>query len=135
MYQAVFLDTYIDESAEVGDIPHDARQLHAYAQIIDCAHVLIELEHLDRPARVTPRLLQLLQDILQGRHSDGGREVAFRLYLPAQFLVGNQFGHAASQILCHLLHDVVTFGMYRRVVQRIPGIRYAQEAGTLLKSF
>ena len=134
MYQAVFLDTYIDESAEVGDIPHDARQFHAYAQIIDCTHVLIELEHLDRSARVTPRLLQLLQDILQGRHSDGGREVAFRLYLPAQFFVGNQFGHAASQVLCHLLHDVVAFGMHRRVVQRIPGIRYAQEAGTLLKS-
>ena len=49
-----FLDTYIDESAEVGDIPHDARQLHAYAQIIDCTHVLIEFEHFDRPRGSRP---------------------------------------------------------------------------------
>ena len=133
MYQAVFFDTDVDESAEIGDIPHDTRQFHTYAQIINRAYILVELEYFDRAARVTSRLFELLQNIFQGGHSDGGGEIPFGLYLQAQFLVGEQFGYAASQIGGHLLYDMVTLRVHRRIVQRVLGIRYAQEAGALLK--
>ena len=88
MYQAVFFDAYIDESAEIGDVAHDARQFHANAKVVNRTHVLVELEYLDRPAWVASRFFQFLQNIFQGGHPDGGREVSFRLYLQSQLFVG-----------------------------------------------
>ena len=79
------------DTTAVVDVAHDARQLHAFAQVVDGPHVAVELEELDRSPRVTSRLVQLLQDILQRRHSHGGGDVLLRLYLQPQLLVGDEF--------------------------------------------
>ena len=64
VYQSVFFDTYIDESAEIGDIAYNARKNHPFAQIGYGAYVLVELEDFDSLARVTSRLVELLQNVL-----------------------------------------------------------------------
>ena len=69
MHQAVFLDAHIHETAEVGDVRHDAGQHHAYLQVVDGLHVLVELEFLDGLSRVTSGFLQFLHDVGQGRET------------------------------------------------------------------
>ena len=64
MHESVLLDSYIDESAEIGDIADNARKNHAFAQIGYGAHVLVKFEYLDSFTRVTSRFVKLLQDIL-----------------------------------------------------------------------
>ena len=44
VYQSVLFDAYVHEGAEVRDVSHDAGQFHAFAQVVDGAHVLVELE-------------------------------------------------------------------------------------------
>ena len=64
MYKPVFLDTYIDESSEIRNVAYDTRQDHAFAQVCDGAHVLVELKYLDSFTRVASRFVELLHDVL-----------------------------------------------------------------------
>ena len=63
MHQSVFLDAHIDETTEVGDVGHDAGEYHAFFQVVNGFHVLVELEYLNGLTRVTPRLFQFFHDI------------------------------------------------------------------------
>ena len=125
MYQSVFLDAYIDKCAEVGDVSYDAGQFHAFAQVVDGAHVLIKFKYFYRSAWVTSGLVQLLQDVFQCRHAHGGGEVAFRINLQTQLPAGYQLGYAAIQVLCHLFYDAIAFRVYGSIVQRILCLRNA----------
>ena len=69
VYQSVFIDAYVDKCAAVGDVSYDAGQFHAFAQVIDGAHVLVKFKYLYRSAWVTSGLVQLLQDVFQCRHA------------------------------------------------------------------
>ena len=73
------------------DYIDDAGQFHAFAQVVDGAHVLVKFKYLYRSAWVTSGLVQLLQDVFQCRHAHGGGEVAFRINLQTQLPVGNSF--------------------------------------------
>ena len=97
-------------------------------------YVRVELKAFDRSSRVSSRFVKLLQDVLQGRHADCLRHIAFQVNLLAQFPVGNQFGDAALQVVCHLFHYRIAFRMHGCVVQWIGGLWDAEETGTLLKS-
>ena len=72
MDKPVFLDSYIDETTEVGDVGHDTGQYLSFFQILDRG---IEREYLDRLAGITARFIQFLHDIKQGRHPDLIRKV------------------------------------------------------------
>ena len=48
MDKPVFLDSYIDETTEVGDVGHDTGQYLSFFQILDRFHRGIEREYLDR---------------------------------------------------------------------------------------
>ena len=133
MYQAVLLDADVHEGSEVGDVAHDAGQLHAFVQVVQRADVGVELEHLDGASRVASGLVQFLKDVLEGRHADGIRQVTLGLDAQAQLLVGYQFMDGAAQVPGHLLHDAVAFGMDGCVIQWVLGIGDAQEAGTLFE--
>lgn len=56
MHQPVFLDTDIDETAEVGDVGHDAGQFHAFLQVVQRTYILVEFKYLDFLAWVRPGL-------------------------------------------------------------------------------
>ena len=64
MYKAILLDTYIDESTEICDIAYDARKNHSFAEIGYGAYVLVKFKYFDGFTRVTPRFVELLQDVL-----------------------------------------------------------------------
>ena len=119
VYKPVLLDAYIDESSEIGNIAYDARQNHAFAQVCDGAHVLVEFKYLDRFTRVATRLVEFLHDVLQGRQAHSRRDVVRYLDFLAEFLIRDQFVYATFQVLCHLLYDVVAFRMHGGMIQRI----------------
>ena len=135
VYKPVLLDAYIDESSEIGNIAYDARQNHAFAQVCDGAHVLVEFKYLDRFTRVATRLVEFLHDVLQGRQAHSRRDVVRYLDFLAEFLIRDQFVYATFQIFCHLLYDVVAFRMHGSVVQRVLCSGNAEEAGTLFEGF
>ena len=52
MDQTILFDTYVDECAKVGDIAYDTGEFHTFAQVVDGAYILVELENLYRTSRV-----------------------------------------------------------------------------------
>ncbi len=78
--------------------------------------------------RVATRLVEFLQNVLQGRQTHGRSDVGGNINLPAKFLVGYQLVYAAFQVLCHLLYDVVTFRMHGGMIQRIFSSGDAEES-------
>ena len=81
VYQAVFLDAHIHETAEVGDVRHDAGEHHTFLQVIDGLHVLVELEYMDGLSGVASGLLQLGHNVGQGRESHLVGHVLLDVYL------------------------------------------------------
>ena len=134
MHQAVFLDAHIHKATEVGDVGHDARQGHAFLQVVYGLHVLVELEYLDGLSRVAARFLQFGHDVRQGRETYLVGYIFLDVYLASQFLVLDEGFYRAPQVLGYELYYGIAFRMYRRVVQRILGSRNAKKAGTLFKS-
>ncbi len=65
MDKSVFLDAYVHESTEIGDIADDTGKHHAFAEVIDGANVPVEFKNLYRVARVTSRFIKLLENIFQ----------------------------------------------------------------------
>ncbi|MNE34174.1 hypothetical protein D3C80_1278840 [compost metagenome] len=50
------------------------------------------------------------------------------------FFITHKVFHADFQVSSHLLHNRVRLGVYTRCIQRMTGIRNAQESCTLFKS-
>ena len=67
MYQSVFFDAYVYETSEIGDVGDDARQYHAFFQVLYRPDIWIELEYTDTLARVATRFLQLVHNVIEGR--------------------------------------------------------------------
>ena len=57
VYESALFDADVHKGSEVGDIVHDARQLHTYLEVIQCTNMLIEGKVAYLSARVTSRLL------------------------------------------------------------------------------
>ena len=51
MDQTILFDTYVDKCAKVGDIAYDTGEFHTFAQVVDGAYILVELENLYRTSR------------------------------------------------------------------------------------
>ena len=52
--EAILMDPDIDEGPKVGDVGHDAGQLHSLAQVVDGVDAVGEAKLLDGLARVAP---------------------------------------------------------------------------------
>ncbi len=131
MHQSVLMHTDVDECSEVCDVRHDTRQKHTHLQVANLMHTRVELEHLNRSTRVASRSLQLSHDVGKRRHAYAIRHIVREPYRLLQVLVLYQLSHRTALTLSHTLHDVVALGMHGAVVERILGVGYAQEAGTL----
>src|SRR5437588_1931673 len=70
MHQAILLDTDIDESAKVHHVAHRPLQEHAGLQVFHLEHVVAQEGSGQRFARVKSRLLQILQDVVEGRQAN-----------------------------------------------------------------
>ena len=79
--KAVFFDAHIHETAEVGDVGHDAGEHHTFLQVVDGLHVLVELEYLDGLSGVASGFLQLGHNVGQGREAHLVGHVLLDVYL------------------------------------------------------
>ena len=68
--QSVLVDSDVDESPEVGDVRHDAREFHPHGEVAGGVDVLVELEGLDRSARVASGFFQFIEDVFQAGQPD-----------------------------------------------------------------
>ena len=89
MDKSVFLDAYVHESTEIGDIADDTGKHHAFAEVIDGANVPVEFKNLYRVARVTSRFIKLLENIFQSGEPYSGGDILFYFDTIAQGFVGN----------------------------------------------
>ena len=127
------MQPYVHECAEIGDVGHDAGQLHTRFQVFDGMDVVGEGKVRGLLPGVESWLGELLEYVVDGRKACiGGHEVSC-MYFRAEFRVSYEFSCADSQGRGHSVHDSVGFGMHGRVVKRIFGSAYPQEAGALLE--
>src|SRR5436305_1343750 len=70
MHQAILLDTDIDEGAKVHHVAHRPLQEHAGLKVFHLEHVVAQEGSGQRFARVKSRLLQVLQDVVEGRKAN-----------------------------------------------------------------
>ena len=131
--EAVLMDANVDEGSEVGDVGDDARQQHAFLQVVDGLDVSVELECFNLFAGVAAWLLQFAHDIGEGRESYFVGDVSADVYLIARFLMVDEVADSAMLILGHLFDDMIALRMDGAVVEWVLGTRDAQETGTLLK--
>ena len=131
--QSVLMDADVDERAEVGDVGHDARQLHALLQVVDGLNALCKLKLLNLLARVASGLLELLQNVGERGQSHFAGDVALQVDGLATVLVVDKVGDCAPLVGSHLLDYLVALGVDGRVVERVLGSGNAQESGTLLE--
>ena len=132
VYKSVLMHAYVNESPEVGDVCHDARQHHAFVQVVNGAHAVVERKLLNLSARVAPGLLKFLHYVGQRGHSHCAADIPAQVYGLALAFVGNQLRHGAAAVFRHLLHYFVALGVYGGVVERVGRPLYAQESGALL---
>lgn len=64
MHQAILVHAQVDEGAKLRHVAHRALQHHAFLQVGNALHALVEARHLEVRARVAAGLFQLGQDVL-----------------------------------------------------------------------
>ena len=72
VHQAVLVHADVDEGAERGDVGHHAFELHAGLQVGDLLDALLEGGGLELGARIAAGLLQLGEDVGDGRDAERG---------------------------------------------------------------
>ena len=135
MHQAVLVHTYVDEGAKGGDVADRAFEHHAFFQVLDVFHAVIETRHLEVRARVAARLFQLGQDVLD--RDDAKFLVGKQLGAQRFQHVGaaHEFGHRLAGVQHDLLDHRVGFGVNAGAVQRVAAGVQTQKPGALLESF
>ena len=131
--EAVLMDTDIDKSTEVGNVGDDARQDHAFYQVIDGCDILVELKLLYLFTRVATGFLQFLHDVGKGGDTYLVSDIAADVDRLTFLFVCNQIGNRTTEVLRHLLHDCIALWVDGSVIEWILCPRNTQETGTLLE--
>ena len=133
MYKTILMDPDVDKGTKVSNVGDDARQFHAFNEVVDGIDARIELKLFNLLARVATRFLQFLEDIGEGRDAYLVSHVALDVDGLALLLIIDQVDNGTILILGHLLYNVVALRMDSRVVERILGTGDAEETCTLLE--
>ena len=64
--ESVLMNTDVDEGSEVGNVCNDAREFHSYDEVREGMDILVEFEDFNLSTWVTPRLLELGEDVAEG---------------------------------------------------------------------
>ena len=108
-------------------------QHHLGHQIADFLHPFLEGGGLELGTRVAAWLVQLADDVGDGRHPELLVGVVGGLEGAQQAAVAEQAVHGLLQLGEDPLHHRVGFRVHRRAVQRVAAAPNAQEAGALLE--
>ena len=77
------MQAYVHESAECGNVGDNAREFHPGTEVVNRMDIVGESEFRNRLARIQSRLGKFLDDVVQGRQSDIGSDIAGRIYFRA----------------------------------------------------
>ena len=131
--QAVLVHAQVHEGAELGHVADRALQRHAFLEVLDVFHAVIEAGDDEVRARIAAGLFQLAQDVLDG---DGTELLAHEL-LGLQALEHLGAAHELVHALARGGNDAfdhrVGFRVHARHVQRIVAAADAQKARRLLE--
>ena len=139
MNQSVLVNTDINESAEVNNISDRSFQLHAGLEILHIHNICTEHRRWKLITRIAAGAHKLLSDILHCR--DTYADFFGNLFFAES---GNLFAEIADFVFCGVIDCVaadfkqslcggIAFRVNTRVIKKIFALRYAHEAGTLLK--
>ncbi len=132
MHQTVLVDTDVHERAEGGHVGDHALQDHPGGQVGDLLDALLEGGRPERGTRVSARLLQLLEDVGDGRQTEGVVHEVGRPQRAQHARVADEGRHLLARGLHHAAHHRVGLGVDAGGVQRIGAAADAQEARALL---
>ena len=127
--EAVLMHANVDESAEGGDIGHDAVKRHPDTQVVDVADVLVKLKGFEGLSWVAAGLVQLGEDVVDGLQAEVLFYEVIGLDFRNEFLVADEVFDLHVQRLGHLLYDVVTLWVDSALVQWVVAVMDAEEAG------
>src|SRR5256885_881671 len=131
--QAVLVHAQVHEGAELGHVADRALQRHAFLEVLDVFHAVIEAGDDEVRARVAAGLFQLAQDVLDG---DGTELLAHEL-LGLQALEHLGAAHELVHALARGGNDAfdhgIGFRVHARHVQRVVPAADAQKACGLLE--
>ena len=123
----------VDEGAEVGHVRDDAFELHAGREVLQLLHAFLEGRGLELRTRVAARLLELLQDVGDGRHAEAFVRELLGIERLQERAVADQVADRAAARREDALDDWVGLGVHRALVERVVAALDAQEAGALLE--
>ena len=135
MHQAVLVHAQIDERAKGRHVADCALQHHAFFQILDVFHAIVEARHLEIGARVAAGFFQLTQDVLDGDHAEGFVGKQLRAQGFEHVGAAHQLGHRLGSVFDDFLDHRVSLWVHAGHVQRVVAIADAQETRALLKGF
>ena len=125
--ETVLMDANVDEGSEVGDVGDDARQQHAFLQVVDGLDVSVELECFNLFAGVAAWLLQFAHDIGEGRESYFVGDVSADVYLLARLLIVDEVADGAMLVFRHLFDDMIALRMVGSWHRGCAGSRHIAE--------
>jgi alkanesulfonate monooxygenase SsuD/methylene tetrahydromethanopterin reductase-like flavin-dependent oxidoreductase (luciferase family) len=112
VHQAILMHADVDERAERRDVGDDTLEHHARLEVLDLVDALGEGGGLELRPRVTARLLQLAQDVGDGRQASGVVDEVLRPQPPQHRRVADEARHVRA---CHRedpLHHRVGLGVH-----------------------
>ena len=122
MNQAILMNTYINECSKVRDVSDHSLKMHPNLKIFHVLDGFTELHFLVVISRVSSRLFQFLQNVIQGVAANFFRDKFLKLNFLKCVLITNQICNQKVLTGCHLLHHAVTLRMNCRLVQRVLSI-------------
>ena len=133
VHEAVLVNADIHECTEVCHVGHDTFHPATRNQVLNRANLVVELGVAEFLTRVAARLLEFLDDIVQGRLTHFVGEKFFEVDCLHGFGVTHHVLHRDACLLGHLFDESVVFGVNGGIVQRVFGTRNAHKAGSLFK--
>ncbi|HEY1734154.1 MAG TPA: hypothetical protein VGG23_06880, partial [Acidimicrobiales bacterium] len=133
VHEAVLVDADVDERAERGDVGDDALEDHARLEVAQGVHAVREGRGLELGARVAARLLEFLEDVVDGGQAERLVGELGRIEAAQRLAVADQ----RADVFAGLLHDAadhrVGLGVYAGRVEGVVAAPDAEEARALLE--
>ena len=131
MNQTILVNTNIDKGTKLGDVGNDAWYHHSYLNILKLMDVVREWELFNLASWVESWLIQFFHDISKRWQAYSVWYIVLYVDSLKPFFVSDKLLNGASAVSSHTLHYVVALWVYGAIVQRILGVRNAQETCTL----
>ena len=133
VHEAIVVHADIDERAERGHVRDEALEHHARLEVLHRGDVVAELRRIELRARIAAGLLELADDVTQGRLADFATDVPREVDRVDDLGIADELGEWGGDVRRHLLDEVVALRVHRRAIERVRATPDPQEPGRLLE--